>query len=1173
MNKLNQTNPNKKKSLKDFISESTFYKDSASKQIFLSDPENLGAGFMFSFMGLLGLLNGSKNKKVIVNHFKSDKQLRLANISDDNNNTSLILKLMEEEDAFISSSVVNELTRFLVIMKGGRIDTVKDDLIRAVVKGIKSTFISSHFDGKLKSILKDFTDNAGSLHELTTRLLKVKSAYPVNITSEFVSLARLSSFEEAKDMKKLAGVDDEEEKKLDVRETQKLPSKDLVREALLNRPGYLSELLGNKSISDFEKKLLAIVCLSVNPVRASTSNPLAMLVKNSIFSNNLFDGYKHELEAILPPAVKDLSKSDLDDILWDMNPISFPRVSKFEQYLRQAILKRKSEFLDKLINPDSGSRSFSMRALFDIFGEKNILAEFGSYRQMILDIEKTYQKEFKNAKPRLLYRIFARMIGFPGFEKERDLICEISFSLLAKLVEEKEELDDDFTDIWARSDLISLSKKVSDKSVEPHIIKITNVLRKIKDKGPMYFPKFVEQVGILRSYVKGATEDDKSGDSTFVKLLLKHLTPLELAALPQKEKINLGQLVDLARKTVVTTGNIDQVLPALIDKIEPPIDVDKRIQLFKMVLNNPRQMMKDVATSQEAISFFEKSARLIGITEKAELNRALSSFEFNIFSNGLSFPQRTQKEKDLMIDLAIYHDKNKLEDSDLNLRLYAARDIFVDVSEEQAEKLLNAFVNNPNGYLARMFSKDNIKTISRREDKSKIKDFYFGLLFDNIERHPDLVDRFYENMEPALQNQVRSQLLATGGIKGIINKGPIFPQEDISNQRMKEILSFNNIDIEAGLTKLKLSRKSKNQTITQYIAATKPVIDELENSVLGKLKVAEIQSSKMDLAKRTVELVNSTYAGRHGNIYPKILRSFSVALPTEMYDKFTKEMAEAGVSNEHILPAFHGTGGIAASMILRYGFKVISASDPSVTGRMLGNFDGVTIKRPKNSPDANWELSTKSAKKDLANYEYNTADLGGGIYFAINIDKSLQYVGNSGYARTIGTKGYIFVMDAQLGVENEHYRAAGLGNDAIRSPEWAVAGGNSQLKILIAHEVELVDHRTYSDLKQTFGESYEKGISFKSFYRLNEAVVQPSSNQQRFIFWDGNIPLLNGKVVPFEEVKSLGKRDVTIEITPNGPAVVFYNTKETVTHDVRYASAMKDPVSRLYYGLLRSRQG
>ena len=100
--------------------------------------------------------------------------------------------------------------------------------------------------------------------------------------------------------------------------------------------------------------------------------------------------------------------------------------------------------------------------------------------------------------------------------------------------------------------------------------------------------------------------------------------------------------MDLARKTVVTTGNIDQVLPALIDKIEPPIDVDKRIQLFKMVLNNPRQMMKDVATSQEAISFFEKSARLIGITEKAELNRALSSFEFNIFSNGLSFPQRTQ---------------------------------------------------------------------------------------------------------------------------------------------------------------------------------------------------------------------------------------------------------------------------------------------------------------------------------------------------------------------------------------------------------------------------------------------------------------------------------------------------------------------------------------------------
>jgi hypothetical protein len=244
------------------------------------------------------------------------------------------------------------------------------------------------------------------------------------------------------------------------------------------------------------------------------------------------------------------------------------------------------------------------------------------------------------------------------------------------------------------------------------------------------------------------------------------------------------------------------------------------------------------------------------------------------------------------------------------------------------------------------------------------------------------------------------------------------------------------------------------------------------------------------------------------------------------------KMEQAGIDNKFIYPAFHGTGGVAASCILRYGFKVLSAKDTSVTGRMLGD----------------------------------------GIYFAINIDKSLQYVGNQGYGRSYGTKGYIFEMEAQLGKEHENYQSAGIdGNDNIRSPEWVVKDGNAQLKIMTAYEVELISKESFEQL--SLAEELTPILSFKEFYMLNEEKSNSqNSDQQRFVFWDGNIPTPDGKIIPYEKVKKLGKKDIKIEKTPNGPAVVFYKTKGTAMHDVRFAAAMKEEARTHYYDLLMARQ-
>lgn len=119
-----------------------------------------------------------------------------------------------------------------------------------------------------------------------------------------------------------------------------------------------------------------------------------------------------------------------------------------------------------------------------------------------------------------------------------------------------------------------------------------------------------------------------------------------------------------------------------------------------------------------------------------------------------------------------------------------------------------------------------------------------------------------------------------------------------------------------------------------------------------------------------------------------------------------KKMKDEGIDPGIMKPVFHGTGSIGASMILRYGFKVISSSDPSVVDRMLGD----------------------------------------GIYFSNVLDKVAQYVGDEGFSRKKGIQGYIFEMMASLGKINRDYKSAGTGSifdvKSTVSPEWVVFNPN-----------------------------------------------------------------------------------------------------------------------------------
>ena len=290
-----------------------------------------------------------------------------------------------------------------------------------------------------------------------------------------------------------------------------------------------------------------------------------------------------------------------------------------------------------------------------------------------------------------------------------------------------------------------------------------------------------------------------------------------------------------------------------------------------------------------------------------------------------------------------------------------------------------------------------------------------------------------------------------------------------------------------------------------YVKANKDV------KPIEDLKVEEVKTTPKKMNQLTADMYRTKRSNKHGKNGLLFRKSFKVSIPIQV--KAHKEWIEKDPTQEIINPMYHGTGSVAAAMILRYGFAVIKTGDPSIAGRMLGD----------------------------------------GIYGAINIDKTQQYVGERGFSRggMVGTKGYIFEMDAALGEKNKDYKAMGLGGDSIRSPEWCVFTPNSQLLILKAYEVEIVDEYTIINILRQNPSSArmnenKRMLGFKQY--LKEYVVNTGDyeNYTTFTFVNGLIPMSSkgGDIVDFEDFKSPNPNTITLEPSAYGPSVVVRGTAE-----------------------------
>lgn len=388
---------------------------------------------------------------------------------------------------------------------------------------------------------------------------------------------------------------------------------------------------------------------------------------------------------------------------------------------------------------------------------------------------------------------------------------------------------------------------------------------------------------------------------------------------------------------------------------------------------------------------------------------------------------------------------------------------------------------------------------------------------------PELSDYLETVMEGVPANVVttlRNSMLGANLIKNELMVGDIKPQIDMDTGRVKKILEFNDLNLSEILAPAKIRRK-KGESFALFISRGLKEAKEKLPNLLQPLNV--VANTEIDKNAINYKMITEDYAGIHGNLAPKILKVFDVNLSHEEFDAFKK--ANEGIGDAPIIPAYHGTGGIAAAMILRYGFKIITKKDESVTGRMLGH----------------------------------------GIYFSNKIDKVAQYVSESGYARRAGYKGYIFDLDVNMGVYKQDYNEAGPGTRMpsiygrrILSPEWAIFNPRAQARIMRVYEVEMRPRdEVLNELK--------KGKMVESF-----SDVKIPKEVTSFIFRDGLIPIWDPEeqrlyYVDFEDAlkKKLLKK-TNFDISALGPVVVFLDTGTTVGYDYRFADRMVDDPMRLY---------
>ena len=321
----------------------------------------------------------------------------------------------------------------------------------------------------------------------------------------------------------------------------------------------------------------------------------------------------------------------------------------------------------------------------------------------------------------------------------------------------------------------------------------------------------------------------------------------------------------------------------------------------------------------------------------------------------------------------------------------------------------------------------------------------------------------------------------------------IKPLYNLTTADVNNIIRFNDLPTP------RVTKRKVGESAIEYL-------NRIKAPTLERIAVEAMPDDAETLARQSIEY-HRFNSGKHGKIFVKFLKSYNYnAMNIESFEQFRKDLGERGIDNNVFEHAFHGTGSAVAPMILRNGFKVIKSKEGIKAGRMLGD----------------------------------------GIYFSNVLDKVASYVGdmntnNNGYGRRYGTRGYIFEMDALLGVRGEDYQSAGIAGAtsgvSVISPEWCVVDPNKQLLIKKVHLVELHSMKELDRIAANLGSGMigENVMEIKTFKKYIANKTPTIRASYVFVFRDGKIPLLDGTAVSYDEFEE--SENIKKYMTQYGPAV------------------------------------
>lgn len=363
-----------------------------------------------------------------------------------------------------------------------------------------------------------------------------------------------------------------------------------------------------------------------------------------------------------------------------------------------------------------------------------------------------------------------------------------------------------------------------------------------------------------------------------------------------------------------------------------------------------------------------------------------------------------------------------------------------------------------------------------------------GILFQVIGTD-DLFEKLQPFQQTAVEEAVNNYYTLQKAMGEIFSDDvPIKPYEGMTIDRLREVMAYNNIQFP-------ILPREQGESYSAFHARVK---ENAANAKPNKLYAEEIKISQAEKKRLTVEF-ESRNSHKHGT-YFEVLRAFDVNIPIQASEWVDFANEKSGKENPIMSPVYHGTGSIGASMILRYGFAVVESTDKSVVGRMLGD----------------------------------------GIYFSDVVDKVAQYIGDVGYSRGLGTKGFIFEMDAQLGEKWTDHQSAGVPNATYQkdvvSPEWAVFKPNGQLRIRRAYEVQLISKNDMMSIQQkALSESFTDSIRGKE--------------TANYVFMDGMIPITADRMERFDRLSRVGRG--IIDISAKGPMVVIKGVEKGGTFYIK----------------------